>query len=101
MEHILQFGISIDDEAIKKSIASKVEREIINHICSDMEKELFRMSYGGSNIQGLSYQGEQIVKDWLESHSDVIIEKTVESLCNYLKRTKAIKEAVKSVLEDN
>lgn len=99
MEHILQFGISIDDEAIKKSIASKAEQEVVNRICNDMEKELFEKSYG-NRINGLSYQSEQIVKDWLESHSDMIIEKTVESLCNYLKRTKAVKEAVKTVLED-
>ena len=40
MEHIVQFGISIDDDVIKKNIERNVQNQVVNIIKQDCMKEL-------------------------------------------------------------
>lgn len=41
MEHIVQFAIGIDDEAIKKRITESAEKQITDSIQKDVEKMIF------------------------------------------------------------
>ena len=43
MEHILQFGISIDDETIKKSVEKAATRNLAEQISS----EIFKKNWSG------------------------------------------------------
>ena len=40
MEHVIQIGVSIDDEAIQKQIMDTAEKQIIGEIKKDIEKEI-------------------------------------------------------------
>ena len=50
MEHVVQLGISIDDDAIQKQIMKTAEKTIIGEIKSDIAKQIFYTSnqYFGS-----------------------------------------------------
>lgn len=45
MEHIVQFGISIDDNAIINAVQKKAEEEIIKRIKAEVEHSLFGDRY--------------------------------------------------------
>lgn len=40
MEHILQFGINIDDEMIKKTVVDTASQQVVNSIRQDIMKQL-------------------------------------------------------------
>ena len=45
MEHIVQFGVTIDDEAIKKRIEESAKKQITDDISKDVKKTIIN-SYG-------------------------------------------------------
>lgn len=94
-EHILQFAISIDDEAIRKAVMARAEKEIVKTITQNIEAHLFENRYG-RNI-GLNERSEKIVEDWLNDHKSEIIDKAAEHLADKLSRTKAAKEMLTAV----
>ena len=99
MEHIVQFAIGIDDEAITKRIQENAEKIITQKIQQDVEKCIFDTDYYGNKKDRLNYKAETIFKDWLESHSDEIIKCAVEVLASNMMKTKAVKTAINTVLE--
>ena len=50
MEHIVQFAIGIDDEAIRKRIAESAEKQIVASIKEDVESILFNYEYYSGKI---------------------------------------------------
>lgn len=99
MEHILQFGINIDDEAIKKSVAKNAEKSITESIQNKVEKEIFRRKGWGADDVEFTRWAEQIVIGYLTRHKEEIIHEAAKMLSDRLLRTKAVKEAVNGVLE--
>lgn len=93
MEHIVQFAIGIDDEAIKKRIEASAENQIINSIKSDVTDQIFRKSNWKNETQLHSWVKDIVVEAILE-HKDDIIKSAAMELCEYMKRTKAVKQAV-------
>lgn len=103
MEHILQFGINIDDDAIVKAITAKAEKMVIDELRGRVEKNIDEAIYN----KGYYYKGDELktwVKDefvnFLESHKDDIISKASEKLANKLSRTRQVKEVVGDVLKE-
>ena len=45
MEHILQFGINIDDHAIIEAVKAKAEKEIVESIKAEARSALFSPYY--------------------------------------------------------
>lgn len=97
MEHIVQFGISIDDEAIEKKVVDIASRQLT----TDLRSQIFEIGgyyYNDKNkVQGLSERTEELVKEFLLEHKEEIISRTVENLTESMKRTKVYKEAVKNL----
>jgi hypothetical protein len=100
MEHIVQFGISIDDDTISKRIQENAEKIIIQKIEQDVKKNIFSTDYRGNSI-ALNYTAENIFKAWLDSHADEIIQIASKALADRMVKTKAVKEAINNVLEGN
>lgn len=102
MEHIVQFGISIDDNQIKKTIENNVRSQVVAEIKKDCMKQLI----GNDNVS--AYQYSQKIKDmvndniksFLEENKETIIKETVNQLAEKLSRTKAAKEALSKTLGD-
>ena len=93
MEHIVQFAIGIDDEAIRKRIEASAENQIIDSIKSDVTDQIFRKSNWKNETQLHSWVKDIVVEAIIE-HKDDIIKSAAMELCEYMKRTKAVKQAV-------
>ena len=102
MEHIVQFGIGIDDEAIRKIIMEKAEKSItqdlMKQIRTDIDNQIFVIDHGwyGKDHKRVGLQDwvNDLVVKLLEDHKTEIIERASEKLANKLSRTKAVKEAM-------
>ena len=99
MEHIVQFAIGIDDEAIRKRIEASAENQIIDSIKSDVTDQIFRKSNWKNETQLHSWVKDIVVEAILE-HKDDIIKSAAMELCEYMKRTKAVREAVAGAVEE-
>ena len=102
MEHIVQFAIGIDDEAINRNIIKHAEKKIMEDITHDVKCQLFASSpYTAS---GLSREPSDYVKKKidlvLEQNKDEIIKAAAIHLADRLSRTKKCREAVDEVLEN-
>ena len=102
MEHIVQFGINIDDDVIKKNIERNVQNQVVNIIKQDCMKELVGKK-DCSNWE-YTYKVDELIsnttKDFLESYKDEIIQKATNKLVEKLSKTKAVKDMVASTLDD-
>ena len=64
MEHIVQFAIGIDDNAIKERIENNVEQAVIKDITRKIEDTIYSR---------YSYNRTEPLKDMIKSRIDVII----------------------------
>ena len=101
MEHIVQFGIGIDDEAIRKIIMEKAEKSILNDLKKDIRSEIIREIfvcdsdwYGRERKINLQDWVKDLVEKTLKDNKDQIIKMASEKLADKMSRTKAVKEAM-------
>ena len=100
MEHIVQFAIGIDDEAIRKRIEASAEKQIVDSIKEDISDMIFHKN---------RWNDEKCLQSWVRAivieavmeHKDDIIREAASQLCEYMKRTKAVREAVAGAVEEN
>lgn len=100
MEHIVQFAIGIDDDKIRETLERAAVNDIEQSIKKDvLNKILYTYLHRDANFQEdpLSSFTEKILRDLFEGWKDQIIQKAGELLCDYLKRTKAVKDLVEEV----
>ena len=106
MEHIVQFAIGIDDEAIKKRIQESGYDDIIKSLTKDMKEQLSQGPYANKK-----WGSSEITIDWktvvdynvekfLEENREVIIEKAAEKLAESYRKTKKFKEHMEKALEE-
>lgn len=90
MEHIVQFGICIDDEAIRQRIEEKAEREIKEAMLRQIEDVFFETRYG----RRVGY--EMWVKDkvdaFFQENRDELIALAADRVAERIVRTKAGRE---------
>lgn len=93
MEHIIQFGVSIDDERIEQQTLNSIAKEITK----DVEKTLGVNSWGKSSI--IHSMAEQKVQDVIDEYRDDIIEKASDKLAEKIMRSKAFKEKKAAIID--
>lgn len=96
MEHIVQFGITIDDEVIKENIEKKAREQITAELKAEIKKELF---VGTGWNRDLSYKVQELIKDTVRECQDQIIKDATEQLIETMKRSKKYKEALAKIVE--
>lgn len=97
MEHILQFGVSIDDEAIVKSIIKNADKQIIEDLNKEVKKSFFETErdwYGKENIKDVQDWVKVRLDAFLAEHKDDIIKIASDKLADKLSRSKYVKEAI-------
>lgn len=94
MEHILQFGINIDDDAIIKAVENRVTDEAKTEIKQSVKDKLFN-TWGD-----LTYTTREIIKEVLDEYKEEIISRASEDVANSMKRSKKYKEALASIVEE-
>lgn len=95
MEHIVQFGITIDDEAIKKRIEANALDQVVSKFVAEMKANLPK-KYGQIDWSRTAYEA---VQEFICDHKSEIIEEAKIALIENVKRTKAYREAVAEVAE--
>lgn len=102
MEHILQFGINIDDEMIKKTIVDTASQQIVNSIRNDIMKQLTgnKKPTEWEYTNRLKNLVEECSETFIKEYKDEIIEKTSDKLSERLIKTKAIKDMVNKAVSD-
>lgn len=88
MEHVVQFGINIDDDRIAQAVVNEATKQIV----AELKQQMFSREYYNNKIYGLSKAACGTIQDWLEDHKDEIIDKTVVELVDVLKNRKAFKD---------
>ena len=104
MEHVIQIGVSIDDEAIQKQIMATAEKQIIGEIKNDIEKKILNKRdryYGSPPETDLTERAEEIVKEWLDENSDKIIGLAGKLIADKVYRSKAWKAKYGEVTADD
>lgn len=88
MEHIVQIGVSVDDDRIEKAVVESATKAITK----EMREHIF--SYYGSSLTGTA---EEIVENCIKEWKPEIIEKAAELVAESMKRSKAYREKVKEI----
>lgn len=96
MEHIVQFGITIDDDAIKQTILANAEKNIMSGINRDIRNAIFQTNaWSNEPTTQLRHWVEEKVDVILKENKDMIIDLAAEKLADRLSRTKKAKELIK------
>lgn len=97
MEHIVQFGITIDDEYIKKNIEKSAENVVAKEMAEQVRKALV-MRWCGNDEPTIYF--DKKITEVINEHKDEIINLAADRLAERLRRTKAVKDIVKSIKEE-
>ena len=103
MEHVIQFGVSIDDDAIQKRIVENAEKVITEDIKKEVMGKIFekdRYSYGAVDKFHLSDIGERIIADAVMEHKDEIIKLAAQMVADKVFRSKKWKDKYSEVTEE-
>lgn len=90
MEHIIQFGVNIDDEAIIRQATNMASNAIVNLYRKEVDEYSRRMR------TDQIYRDE--VKALIEENKEYIIDKAIKQLVLNLSKTKVVKDAVTNVI---
>lgn len=96
----MQFGITIDDDAIRRAVIEKVSNQVTSSIKGDIIKEIS----GRKDASKFDYTRKlhdmvsESTEYFLEANKEEIIKETSKQLADKLSRTKAVKEMVNRTL---
>lgn len=99
MEHIVQFAIGIDDEAIKNEVMESAEKQIIENIEKDIKDAIFHKNYYGKRTNDLQAWVKVMIEKEIMKNKEEIIQLAVKELADRLARTKMAKEKLAEVLD--
>lgn len=99
MEHMIQFGITIDDKKIKDNLEQSALKQLCAELNKDVKSVIFETNYYSGRITDL-------VTDWtkarfyefLTEHKDEIINEAAKVLAEKLARSKAAKTMLEDVI---
>lgn len=101
MHHVLELGISFDDETIKKKIKEEGYNTIINQIKRDVEKQFYGV-YGNLNTPGSLARTmlEEAINDVINEKKDVIVENTIKILADKIYKSKKVQQELSKIMEN-
>lgn len=97
MEHIVQFGINIDDEAIKRAVMESGVKDIKAQIKQSIINKVFTAyPYGDANPvkDPLSAWVQKLVADTLAENRDAIVNQAAAVLAEKMAKSTKVREAV-------
>lgn len=101
MEHILQFAVSIDDEAIEAKIEEKAIEKLSNELLDGVKKSFgVRKSWQGDNYADSLIMDivTDTVKKICKDHEDEIVKNATAIAAERLVKTKSFKEKIESTM---
>lgn len=99
MEHIVQFAISMDDEAIKKKLEERGYEDIINKLMCELKQSRDIPKKDWSRDVDWERLACRAMGSFIEEHKDEIIDAAAAKLCESYKRTKAYREKMAEAMD--
>lgn len=113
MEHILQFGVNIDDQKIVNAVETNAVKQILDGIKIDILNRIFTKGYYNSNAVIIDTNGDvklssdaklagfakKIIEDAIDDLKPEIINAAADKLVESYKRTKAWKDRAEKELD--
>ena len=107
MEHIVQFAIGLDDDAIRKELESNAVKQIEKDLKQELIDKIFDRGSGyyqtrhaNPKEDPLTTWARNIVSETVLTYKDQIIERAAEYLAESMKRSKAVREATQNVVKE-
>lgn len=100
MEHVVQFGINIDDSSIAEAIKRDAYKDVIKQLKEEAHRDLPSKYYHGGGVDWDGMFRDSIDKEVAEIVSakhDEIVEMAVKSVYNSLTRRKSFRDACKKM----
>lgn len=97
MEHILQFAIGIDDEAIRRRVEESAYKDVVKALTDDAVSALPKRYGGAVDWRNLV---DGIVADFLERYKPEIVDAAACKLHESMRRTKAVKDAIEKAVAE-
>lgn len=95
-EHIVQFGVGIDEDVIMERVYNSAEKAITEELKQEFKRVIFDTDRWG-NRSGLTDWMQEKLDEFLAENRDVIIEKATALLVDKMSRMKVVKEAAAEV----
>ena len=92
MQHIVEFGVTIDDDAIKKNIEANILDAVAEKIANNIAADLPRKFTNAGETPDWERLAKKCIGEFLEEHKEEVIKSAVSSLVMSISRTKAFKE---------
>ena len=92
MEHIVQFAIGVDDNAIRQRVEQSAEKEITNQLANDIKKTFYEVDYYGRTTGRPSGFILARIDAFIEKNRDTILEMAADRIAEKLARSKRGKE---------
>lgn len=93
MEHIVQFGINLDDEAIKNAVVKRASDELYNKLEKETLDVLFKTNYSG-RVFGTTERFDDYIFKWMDDNRDMIINAIVDRVAERVMHSNKIKAAI-------
>lgn len=102
IEHIVQFGITIDDEQIKKTIEKNAMQQVVATFRNDIIKEMIgKNNYTKSDYSTTMWNAvHKQIETFLDENREKIIEIASEKLADKLAKTKKVKDMVANTINN-
>ena len=100
MEHIVQFAIGIDDEAIRERVVEGAYNDVVKNLMDEAKREV-KLTHS-SYYYGQSWHNiiDRALQNYFDENKELIIERAAEKLVDSYKRTKTFKEKMSATLEE-
>lgn len=96
MEHVVQFGVTVDDE----KIAKQAEESATKLVAKEISRQIFNLSRWTDEPDGLNSVAEELIKNVIFGWKDEIVASAVEIITTSIRNSKKFKEAVDKVVEE-
>lgn len=100
MEHIVQFAIGIDDEAIRKRVIESAYNDVVKQLMDEAKREVGLTGYRYNTSENWRCLIDGALKDYLEENKSLVIGLAATKLADSYKRSKAFKETMAAIMED-
>jgi hypothetical protein len=104
MEHIIQFGVNIDDNSIRKAVENEAKKQIIGDLKKSLSKSFFAQRYFNGEPDpsyGFTDYSKDLIMDFLNENKQDIIELAAKLFAEKMVRTKAGKEVIEQVKKNH
>lgn len=99
MEHIVQFAIGIDDEAIRKRVIESAYNDVVKQLMDEAKKEVGLAGRVFDHKANWNNLIDQALRNYLEENKEIVIDRAANKLAESYKRSKTFKEKMADAIK--